>query len=1170
LARFRNPFNLSLLCQIIESNVAQDQISTVRRQLDLLDLYWRYRVEGLDSEDAANDPDGQEFAAKAAVDLMVERRQLHVRRSDLAAVVGVHTPAIEFLLRHGALLETEAEPRARRNVGFAHNILFDYAVCRLWMDGLSDEAISRLGDPQNRDLLLAIRASICMAFEELWHCDPTRAQYWGRARAFVSNSGIRLIGKIITGDVAAAQYRTPSDCRWTLDNLSGDEAARQLLEYTIQAAVTRHTADPAAFPMVGDVTERNWMGLAAELITHIDRAAWAIKNLLAEFNRSNRQPTDQQFSDANQAARVLIEHGLSNSDSSRLVRPAIETATKTIVAAPPETIAALRPLLSQENFDRGGHEWLHQLTQRIGILAEHDADFALELVEKAFTVAGDRDKHIPMGGRILGVQFNEADMLRMGQHDICNAFPAIMEQNPDVGTRIYLKVMQLTVERRHGEITQHTTTVQFPFRDKQAHFREDGSYVWMQGAGGGYDNWFKVQEAFVAGIRKIADAGDEAAVSGILDRIVEEAEYAVVWNTVLRAGAGAPRTLGPLIAELLYSSVILGEFDTRTAAGNLLASGFEYFSHEQRGRIEQAILDLPENTPEEHREFAEMRRDRALGCIPAEMIQSELLRNRLAELEEQGGPPPNVPDFSITMSCGPQEEHWHLRRQGVEIEKAENVPLIEAAKALRVIPDPQGSNTIGAAEVASYLPVLERADAAIEAGRTAGADDAMLSELEADLTAACAKLARPDGLSGDAPVVQFMRRVLLRSSRSSRPEHTSDEDAQWDRGHVYWGAPSTRIDAALGLMLLAGRAETVDTEILEAIERLAKDDVNAVRLQILSNLGWLAYTANDLFWRLVEGCCRDEPRGAILSFFVSGVILRSPKSDFERFRPLVDQLYARTCDGSPKEELMHGCATFYFRGALWYQDDHCERFIATVADAPTDRPSEASQIVRLCRDFLRWQDASMLAEENSRVRKWAFELLSRVTGSLKERKSALLQARREQQRDAWPEEDINSLRQVHMMIDHVATELYFGSGAFDSKKLNDGAEGEAAPPSVEDKRRMLTEGAELLDALIDGAFVEAAYRVLETLEFLVDADPVGVIQRIAALVRTAKKDDLHYEGMAADLIVRIVERYLSEYQNFLMKDCGALDALLDILDAFVAPGWPQATRLTYRLGEVFR
>ncbi len=1161
-----NPFNLRLLCQLIADNVSQTEINSVRTQIGLLDLYWAHRVEGQDSNDPQNDPAAQEYVLKSAVDLMVEKRELHIRRLTLAQAVGPHTTSINFLLRHGVLVSSSPQVGTDSALSFAHNILFDYAVNRLWVDEISDDTIQKLSRVENSDLLLAIRASICMAFEHKWYEDPSRSTFWQTARKFVATPDMRLIGKIIAGGVAADQYRQPEECREILNALGVDRVSEQLLVYMVQAGVTRHESDPVRFPMFGE-TNRNWLGLAVSMCEHLDTTAWEVRRLLVELNRTSHQLTEQQRSDANFAARKLLTYGLANPPSRDVVRPAIETATKTFAADPAATAGALRPLLGEKAIEMGGHKWLHPLARAIETIAAHAPDFALDLVDVAFSVTGDRDEAVPMGGRILAINFNKADMFRMGRHDISGVFPRLMERHPVVATRIFLGVMHQTVEGRHGEAVKQSSNHPFTFREMQAHIRDDGSYIWMQGAGGGYDDWWKIYHGFISGLQNLAESADNATVAEVLRIIGEETEYAVIWNALLLAAKSAPSTLGPQIADLLASPHVLGEIDTRKAAGDFLAVGFQYLSPQQRRAIEAAILSLREHTPPDLQSFADERRDRLLGCIPRKLLESQALVDRLGELDAKGGAPPNEAGFSIHVSSGPPEEHWYLRRRGIKPESSENAPLIAASKELKRIPELRASESLETARVIEFHAILEHADSAITEGYKSNADTRMIEELEAELTAACTKIARPNGLERSAPLYDFIRRVLLRSSQSPRPEFQEGDEKQWEEGHPFWGSPSTRIDSAAGLMLLAARTNTVDRDILNAVERLAEDQVPAVRFQVLTSLSWLHETAPDLMWKLIKRCCLEERLGEILSFFCANIALNAPPSNFARLEPLVRRLYERCRRKIQHKNVLRTCATFYLRAAIWRNDQRGAKYLDVYARSPTAFPEEVGQIITHCRELIRFEDPNLTPEKNHGVRVWAFNFLTNTVHSLQSLASDLRSKHPDTPLLDWPEDHRNELRQAYVLIDHVATELYFGSGAFNEKKEGDDA---YVAPSIAEKLRILNEGNLLFDALCSSAFVEAAYRVLETLEFLVESDHSSVILRIATLVKSAAEDGIQYEGMAADLIVRIVERYLSEYGNTLRERAEVRSAILDVLDAFVAAGWPQATRLTYRLSEVFR
>jgi hypothetical protein len=79
-----------------------------------------------------------------------------------------------------------------------------------------------------------------------------------------------------------------------------------------------------------------------------------------------------------------------------------------------------------------------------------------------------------------------------------------------------------------------------------------------------------------------------------------------------------------------------------------------------------------------------------------------------------------------------------------------------------------------------------------------------------------------------------------------------------------------------------------------------------------------------------------------------------------------------------------------------------------------------------------------------------------------------------------------------------------------------------------------------------------------------------VFIRIGRIVRSGQRGGFQYESLAADIIVKIVERYLAEYRQLLKDDGECRQILIEVLDAFVQAGWPSARRLTYRLEEIFR
>jgi hypothetical protein len=148
------------------------------------------------------------------------------------------------------------------------------------------------------------------------------------------------------------------------------------------------------------------------------------------------------------------------------------------------------------------------------------------------------------------------------------------------------------------------------------------------------------------------------------------------------------------------------------------------------------------------------------------------------------------------------------------------------------------------------------------------------------------------------------------------------------------------------------------------------------------------------------------------------------------------------------------------------------------------------------------------------------------------------------------------------VLDEITIRLYFASGAGNAEAI-------AGPTVSEERKRFYREVRPLLERLSDVAVVHVAHYLVQTLEALVPTDPAGVFALIARSVRSSEQGGYALEQMAADLIVRIVERYLADHRE-VFADPDRLRDLMDCLDVFVRAGWPSTQSLTFRLGEIWR
>lgn len=1155
----RNPFNVSLLCKLIDVGVASTDLRVVKDQLGLLDLYWDRRV---DRQNERASPSERRSVLGTCVDQMVSTRELHASRVEIERKTSVPR-ALDAVLGDGILVDVaDSSGSGSGRLGFAHNILFDYAVHRLWVQDLSDSIISVLSQPSNHDLLLAIRPSIVMSFERLWLATPDRKTFWNQTLAVQSAPGMHLIGMIIGPGVAAQKYGVSADFGLLLSYARRSASgAGDALKYTVEAAITQFDTDEVRHPVIGEGAP-DWMGLALDLCSLIEIAAWQAKNLIAAADRSGRKFTAPQAQAANRAAVALVTLGMTNAKFANVVRPALEVAMKTIAADVEATSVAVRSALTPDAVRRGGHEWLPAIAEHFVDAAKTSEKLAFEIVKVVFGAHGSGDS-VSFGSRLLPFTMRNSDLVAMARHRIEQSYAEIMKLSPVLGTKIAIAVIAETIRTEHADTVKDQPVFRIQFLGKEATFKPDASFVWASGDLGRHDEWSKVARTFRKALTDYAHAKNEAVVKSILSTLRDENESALLWSIVLMAAAQEPKVLAPLVAELLASTDVLGEMDTRKAAGDCLEKGFEFLSQPQRERIEQALVRLPDATREEAREFGIRRRDRMLGCIPVSLLTSTDLKKVRAELDAKGGAPRNDPDYSISAGWEASEDDWWLREQGVQAEKAANQDLKRLSKVLRDVPR-SNDTKLSAQEAASLLPLLEEATAAIATGRRQAADAPLVQHVDDMIISVCERLASARGLNRNEALAKFIKTKLRAAATSKRPEFSADDDAQWDKGSTGWGSPSPRIDAASGLMRFAASGNLVDPEILQDVEKLSTDPVPAVRYQVLAQPGLVYHTANALMWRCIEHCCVKEPRSGIVDHFAETTLLGLPLSDQPRLEPFVRCLFRRSRRLPHFDDVRRVCANYYLRRALWADDRRGTKYVDAIANAPLHFPVEATHMADLCRGLLLFKDASAPKRQPA-VRRWAVSFLTKLWRSVQAEAQAVHGANSGRPFQEWSQQDQDAIRTLHQLAHNIATEVQFGLGA-----ERTGEEETPAVTSVVLKRELLDDCASLFDAMSDGAFVEAAFDFVQTLEFLLEADPIRVLQWISMSVRKAESDGIQYESMAADVVVRIVERYLSEYAPLLRINRNARSALLDLLAVFVRTGWPSARRLTDRLGEMFR
>jgi hypothetical protein len=206
------PFNLRLLAELLDAGIGAADLQPVRTQVELLDRYWRERIIRHDGQG-----DARELVLARVTSEMVKRRALRVIRAAAVANDAASGAFLDDLLSTHVLAEwtTQSGTALREFLTFPHHLLFDYSIARLYVPAEASELVNLL--TSEADLLIAIRPSIEIHFQRLWHQD--QSSFWDPTfRALASP--LNEVGKLLGPSVAALHATSIGQTQPLLDWLN--------------------------------------------------------------------------------------------------------------------------------------------------------------------------------------------------------------------------------------------------------------------------------------------------------------------------------------------------------------------------------------------------------------------------------------------------------------------------------------------------------------------------------------------------------------------------------------------------------------------------------------------------------------------------------------------------------------------------------------------------------------------------------------------------------------------------------------------------------------------------------------------------------------------------------------------------------------------------------------
>lgn len=1169
----RSPFFLRLAAELLKDGVSPARLADWSSPAILLRRFWKARVT--DGAGANHRKVALQFICLRMTQLRsmaLSTQEVSLGASELDATDELRSRGIfqSPVLRHGS-------PVGEDQLRFSHHLLHDYAIAR----SLIPAASERFAEFAVREPLLPIfyRQSFLFALEELWDGPDGREGFWKCALKMESVAQLHGITRILAPILAARRVDTFADLNPLFAAVHGvtseDSPAEKALRHMASGL---QDADDAAVRAGAGA----WCAFAAKLSALLPgrpSLETPLVHILARLNGVSGSFDTAHLRDLNSAARGVLAHHVAKEVSRgwrHASSTAIETICRTFKVAIPESEAALLSLLTPQRLAHFPHWDLFDFAHQLKHLGGEGDVVVLSLFDAAFSTEPTSGEWENFGGAIMSMRMQSSDNWNSIHYSLAQYYESRTGTNAGLMTEIACIAWNAVVRRRSALCESGAeVTTQFRFRGVDCELVEDGGHT------GGREfesEENKILVRFEALLEEWATTGDMGHLSVALDHLAARNRTSEMWAVFMRAGAKHPSTLGRELEPVLAESLFLTRCDYSYGGVLLFAALHKAGNSEQRERLEMLLLDLPQTARllgDEPREpipgWLEYSQNKLLGALDEAYIVLAAVRTLRKRRAEQKPLPVNQwrGNGRVTSRAISNEEMVEMR--GISLKDPVNAELFQLREILKAFLEWK----ITKRELGQKWRVIGQCERALHRHRRKHRE--MVNDLWAHLVGACKSIVHHADWSAADERWRTVRQILLKASSDASPKPSKSEDAKDDRPPSYgWHTP--RVDAAEGLLFLVHRLGKSDRAITAALLKLSKDKSHPVRFNLARRLAVLEKAALDVMWRLTDRFVCYEQKFSVLDAVVVSLEQLWTRSADE-VKPRLARIAERAMRSAPDghhiyESLAHGHLFRFLRTG----DAESEAFVnVLIADCDRQRAGHAlSAQLHTCRTE-RWLTAGdgmkiVDVEEIARKRTWGFfgKLLSAAQTKLREHRERWQELHTAGKPDAAKLKPTNeAIQRTTELVDGIAAQLYFASGAFADRQNKD--EDHLTDPQ---KRRFWAESSDLFCALAAEIHPHTAHYLVQALHHLLPCAPREVFLTATRAITSSSSVGYQNESLAVGDVVKLIQRALADHRDIFQsaegKESDSLAALLKVLDLFVEAGWPEARQLTNRLEEIYR
>ena len=1126
----RVPFNTNLIGELLRHGVETVRLEEVSSQTQLLRLYWEQRIGGYGTP--------AQTCLFKTVEAMLGARALRAAKHD---VEFAQQQVFDDLSSVGVLIGVPDDAW----VQFRHHVLFDFAAARRLLASDPISAHPDLRKKSANGLLLA--PAMRFVLQEQWEIDTTRESFWTAMESLLTDEFLDPVIGIAAARMAAELPNGREDLAPLVERIAGGSAeAARALQRIAGALVIAMEDEPE-----GRIEP--WVALLSQLAPHVGQVANVFRFLLFRFVERAVDPGLR--AEIGIAARALLGYALgAGQDGSFLARPAIGFVATTYDTDPDASRRLLRGVFAGTRFERFGADEIPAVCAGAKAVMASDPEFVAEIYRLTYgrDVTDDRETSMS-SSQILPLRSTARQDYGMARYELEEVFGKFLVAHPGQAARAIEDAVEGYLARE-DPIPETAEVYEFVVSGKDVRLREDVSHLWAYDP---EDSYGGDAPALVVKLLETLKSCDEAVAIEIADGLIGGASLGVLWSRAFAAAAERGDGLLGYVLSYALEGPFLTAYETRKDAIDVVAKGYDRMSVGEREAFERRVLTL---------DFARLG-DRAAearqACI--ETLFAAIGRDGLATDEARrmltggdrgaGDGRPNERPVRIVAEWGGLDDAGELAAtDDPDSESGRTRTAIRAAEeAIRPGTDEGQPLSSSFDEICALLEEVERSI------RGESVDGELVREGEGAIGKGCLAICNGQLLPAAEDDLRSERYVrLLRVACASRwPVVGADTEARYEDSPM-WESPAPRVEAARATLRTLGARPDSQAWLSGDLDRLLADPHPAVRMHAVVNLGSIRQSDPAGFRERLSDHIRCEGNATVLRY-LSGTVLRATVPVDVAFAEglVLEVLEKWTRESEAVQRLRMSLAANLTLLAVGHQRSEALAVIEGWIGDCAAYHRELGQVLSFMREGYTVGLRQGGSGRDGALRRRCLELASRIA----EAAATDLWARTAQAEGNDAEAAL--ARQSAELLDGACGEIH----ASVIGRNDRGGSGEPPDPGL---GRFLVEASPTLMSLAGAGTPRTVYRLLEVLEYLLALDPGKTLDiAMHAILGGGRRSGFQFEFMGADRLVGIVGRLLADHrQVFDVEE--RRQTLVRCLELFASAGWPSASRLLYRLPELFR